>query len=344
MLNVLGMFPTELRQLMEDWQEPPYRGDQVFGWLYREAVSDFEQMTNLPKSLRQRLGRECTIGTGRELIRQTDPEDGTVKFLFALEDGQAIETVLMYQDYGQSVCVSTQVGCQIGCRFCASTIGGLVRNVTAAEMIEQILTVQRSLLPDKRVTHVVLMGIGEPLENYEETMRFIRLLHEPDGLNIGYRHITVSTSGIIPRIKCLAEEGIPVTLAVSLHAPNQELRTRLMPINKRYPLADLLDVCAYYRRRTGRRITFEYALMDDINDAPHHARELAEIARRLGAHVNLIPLNPSGRGISGSPPEKVSRFQEVLRDEGVTVTVRKELGANIDAACGQLRRRVLQET
>lgn len=337
----LGLLPAELEGLLAGMGEPAYRGRQIFAWLHGRQVTDFAQMTDLPKALRQRLA--AAGGPAVPALRrlQVDPVDGTRKYLLELADGQLIETVLMRHRYGLSLCVSTQVGCRMGCRFCASTIGGLVRNLAAGEMAGQLLVANRDLAPrGERVSHVVLMGIGEPLENYEAAVRFIRLAHEPRGAGIGYRHITVSTSGLVPGIRRLAREGLPVTLAVSLHAPNDDIRSYLMPVNRRWPIAEVLDACREYVELTGRRVTFEYVLLEDVNDRPEHARELAERVGGLLCHVNLIPWNPvSERPFRAPGPERVRAFYEELASRGVPVTVRRELGQRIDAACGQLRRR-----
>lgn len=324
--------------------EPRYRAEQVYRWLHQRAVLSFGEMTDLPKSLRDRLEASATIGRLEVAVRQADPEDGTTKLLLRLADGETVEAVLLRYDYGNTVCLSTQVGCQMGCAFCASTIGGLVRNLTAGEMVEQVLAAQRELRgqvggASERVSRAVLMGIGEPLENYDAVVKFMRMMHEPVGMGMSYRHMTLSTCGLVPEIRRLARERLPVTLAVSLHAPNDELRSRLMPVNRRYPLAELLAACAEYTGLTGRRVTFEYVLIDGVNDLPELARELARVLHGMLCHVNLIPLNPSGRGLSGSPPERVRVFHGVLERAGVPVTVRRELGVGIEAACGQLRRR-----
>lgn len=338
------MDQAQLRAFFQALGEPPFRAKQVFRWIHKRGVADWAAMTDLPRSLRERLAQTAVIGRARVLERREDRRDGTVKFLLELADGETVETVLLPHDYGRSVCVSTQVGCRMGCAFCASTVGGLVRQLTAGEMLEQVLTVQRDLGPDERVSHVVMMGIGEPLENYEQVVRFMRLLHDPDGMGISYRNMTVSTSGLVPGIKRLAREGLPVTLAVSLHAPNDDLRSRLMPVNRRFGIRELLAACDEYAEITGRRVTYEYALIDGINDLPELARELAGLLKGRLCHVNLIPLNPSGRGLAGSPPEKVRRFAETLRRYGISTTVRREMGAGIEAACGQLRRLAMRRS
>ena len=339
-LQLKGMTLAELKELLAGWGEPTYRATQIMEWLYQRAAASFDEMTNLPKSLRERLEASCSMEAVRLEERQ-ESRQGTVKYLFNLADGQAIETVLMPHDYGNSVCVTTQVGCRMGCTFCASTIGGVARNCSVGEMMDQVVFVQRELLPKgERVSSVVLMGAGEPLENYESVLTFIRLLGDPLGMGIGMRHITLSTSGIVPGIRRLAAEDLPITLAVSLHAPNDELRNGLVPLNRRYPIAELLQAGWEYLASTGRRLTFEYILIQGVNDSLAAARELARLMRGHLAHVNLIPANPVlERGVDRTPPEQVAAFARVLEQAGVPVTVRREMGADIDAACGQLRRR-----
>ncbi|MDI3316421.1 MAG: 23S rRNA (adenine(2503)-C(2))-methyltransferase RlmN [Bacillota bacterium] len=335
-----GMDRQELEAFARSEGQPAYRGRQLFRWIQGRAATDFESMTDLPAGWRASLAGRIPLEPAEVVRRQVDPEDGTVKLLLRLRDGELVETVRMRYRYGTSACISTQAGCNVGCRFCASTLGGKRRDLTAGEMAEQALAIQRELLPHgERLSRLVLMGMGEPLENYEETVRFLRLAHEPEGMAISYRRMTVSTSGVAPAIERLAGEGLPVTLAISLHAPNDELRRRLVPMNNRYPLARLLEAARSYLERTGRRLTFEYVLIDRVNDEPEHARELAALLHGLLCHVNLIPLNESGRGLVSSPPERIEAFRRVLERSGLQVTVRRSLGQQIDAACGQLRRR-----
>lgn len=337
----------------EEWEawmrgcgEPAYRASQVFDWLYVKRIDGFDAMTNLPKTLRAKLAEQFRYVALREIERQVS-RDGTVKFLFGLEDGNAIETVVMRHRYGNSVCVTTQVGCRIGCTFCASTLGGLKRNLSSGEIVAQVVYAQRSLDPEgERVSSVVVMGIGEPFENYEATMKFLRVLVHPKGLNIGQRHVTVSTSGIVPNIYRFADEETQINLAVSLHAPNDALRSKLMPVNRKYPLADLIEACLYYVRKTGRRLTFEYALIGGVNDRPEHAEELADLLTVFPSalvHVNLIPVNyVPERKYTRTPREDVFRFQRVLTRRGVNATIRREQGGDIAAACGQLRAKYLE--
>ena len=341
----VGLLPEELAAALATWGEPSYRGQQIFTWMHRRGVTRFAAMTDLPKALRRRLAALGDPVVPEVRAVQVDPEDGTRKYLLELADGQLIETVLMRYRYGLSLCVSSQVGCAMGCRFCASTLGGLVRNLSAAEMAGQLLVVNRHLaVQGERVSHLVVMGIGEPLQNLDATLRFLRIAHHPKGAGISYRHMTVSTSGLVPQIRRLAEEGLPITLAVSLHAPNDALRSWLMPVNRRWPMAELMDACREYVQRTGRRITFEYVLIEDVNDRPEHAAELADVLAGLGGpvHVNLIPWNPvSERPFKAPSPQRVEAFAAALRRRGVNVTVRRQLGRRIEAACGQLRRRAL---
>lgn len=332
----------ELEQLLSASGEPSYRGTQVFQWLHRRRVSSFADMTNLPKELRIRLAEWFRIDPIVIRRKQVDPVDGTRKYLFGLKaDDESVETVLMKHHHGNSLCVSTQVGCRMGCRFCASTLDGRLRNLSAAEIVGQALAVQRDLdQENERISHVVVMGMGEPLENYDATVKFLKIIHDPQGLGIGWRHLTVSTCGLVPQIHQLADEGLPVTLAVSLHAPNDHIRSRIMPVNVRYPLRELLDACRYYVRRTGRRISFEYIMLADVNDDAEHARELVSLVSGIKCHFNLIPFNPvPERPFRASTPERINKFAAVLQAAGVPTTVRRNLGRNIDAACGQLRRR-----
>lgn len=340
-IKLKGMFRDELQGLLLSWGEPPFRADQIYEWIYGKGVCRFADMTNLPLALRARLEQEAEIGCLVTIKVQSAP-DGTAKYLFGLADGEAIESVLLRHDYGLSACVSTQVGCRMGCRFCASTIGGRVRDLDAGEMYDQVLAISRELPPGQRVSSVVLMGSGEPLDNYDQVMKFIRLLNDPRGLGIGYRHITLSTCGLVPGIRRLAREGLPVTLSVSLHAPDDTLRSQLVPINRRYRLAELLPACMDYAAATGRRVTFEYSLIRRVNDAPRQAHQLAGLLRGTGSHINLIPANPvAGREYERSSPGRVASFRRILEEHGLSVTVRRELGAGIAAACGQLRRRYL---
>jgi 23S rRNA (adenine2503-C2)-methyltransferase len=319
---------------------PAYRAEQIMRWIYARGARDFSQMTDLPLELRLRLEEGASVGLPEVVAAQRAEDDSAAKLLLRLADGETIETVLLRHDYGASVCVSSQVGCAMGCRFCASTRGGVVRNLEAGEMLGQVLAAQAEAGPDVRVSHVVVMGMGEPLANYEAVVRFLRLLHDPEVLGLSYRNLTLSTSGLVPELARLAAEDIPLTLAVSLHAPNDHLRSQLMPINRRYPLDLLIPACDAYARQTGRRVTFEYALIAGVNDLPGHARELASLVRGLLCHVNLIPLNEVPEsGFERSSREQVEQFRSILAEAGIPVTVRREMGGEIEAACGQLRRR-----
>ncbi|MHB8170056.1 MAG: 23S rRNA (adenine(2503)-C(2))-methyltransferase RlmN [Thermincolia bacterium] len=333
---------TEMEQLLTQLGEPRYRGHQVCQWVLQKGVASFEEMTNLSKDLQGKLAEVAYIGNLKILAKQVSRQDETVKYLFGLMDDQTVESVLMTHRYGVSACVSSQVGCRLACRFCASTLGGLVRNLTAGEIYDQVLAMERD--GGRRVDNVVIMGSGEPLENYDQTLKFIRLITAPYGLNIGARHITLSTSGVVPRIYDLAREGLPITLSVSLHAPNDEIRDQIMPVNKKFPIKELITACREYISITSRRITFEYALMAGINDSPRQAEELARLIKGIMCHVNLIPVNPVAEiGLAKPEVAIVRRFRQVLEEAGIEATVRRELGSDIDAACGQLRRRVLQE-
>ncbi|PLT34258.1 23S rRNA (adenine(2503)-C(2))-methyltransferase RlmN [Bacillus sp. V5-8f] len=334
----------EIKEWLTENGEKPFRGEQIFEWLYKKRVKSFEDMSNLSKSLREKLEDQFTITTLNTLIQQTS-KDGTIKFLFELHDGSSIETVLMRHDYGNSVCVTTQVGCRIGCTFCASTLGGLKRNLEAGEIVAQVVKVQQALdETDERVSSVVIMGIGEPFDNYEEMMSFLKNINHEKGLNIGARHITVSTSGIIPKIYKFADESLQINFAISLHAPNSELRTKLMPINRAYKLPDLIEAVKYYTEKTGRRISFEYGLFGGENDQVEHAEQLAELIKDIKCHVNLIPVNyVPERNYVRTPREQIFAFEKTLKKRGINVTIRREQGHDIDAACGQLRAKERKE-
>lgn len=331
---------------LEDWQqwvkdngEAGFRAGQIFDWLYVKRVSSFDEMTNLPKTLRDRLMEQFDFVTLTEVAHYRS-KDGTVKFLFELSDENAIETVIMKHSYGNSICVTTQVGCRVGCTFCASTLGGLKRNLTSGEIIAQVVKAQQLLdETQERVSSIVIMGIGEPFENYDAVMKFLKVMIHPKGLNIGQRHITVSTSGIVPNIYRFADEDTQINLAISIHAPNDALRSKLMPVNRRYPFAELIEACQYYVAKTGRRITFEYALMGGVNDQAEHAEELAKVLKAFPmAHVNLIPVNfVSERDYVRTPRNDIFTFQRILERNKINATIRREQGSDIAAACGQLR-------
>ncbi|MBM7647179.1 23S rRNA (adenine2503-C2)-methyltransferase [Bacillus ectoiniformans] len=340
-LQMPSIYSLELHEL-KDWLkeqgEKPFRAEQIFDWLYKKRVVSFEDMLNLSKELRDKLAAHFTITTLKTLIQQ-ESSDGTIKFLFELHDGYSIETVLMRHEYGNSVCVTTQVGCRIGCTFCASTLGGLKRHLEAGEIVAQVVKVQQALdESDERVSSVVIMGIGEPFDNYDEMMSFLKIINFDQGLNIGARHITVSTSGIVPKIYKFADEELQINFAISLHASNNELRTKLMPINRAYKLDDLMKAVRYYVEKTGRRISFEYGLFGGENDSIAHAEELAKLIKGIKCHVNLIPVNyVPERDYVRTPKRQIFEFEKTLKKHGVNVTIRRENGHDIDAACGQLR-------
>lgn len=334
----------ELEDWLIDQSEPKFRAKQIFDWLYVKRVDAFSEMTNLSKELREKLVQSFEITTLEVAVKQ-ESKDGTIKFLFELQDGYTIETVLMRHEYGNSVCVTTQVGCRIGCTFCASSIGGLKRNLEAGEIVAQVLTVQKALdATDERVSQVVIMGIGEPFENYDEMMGFLKIINQDKGLNIGARHITVSTSGIVPKIYDFADESLQINFALSLHAADNETRSRLMPINRAYDLDKLMEAIEYYVNKTNRRITFEYGLFGGVNDQVHHAKALAKLIKHLNCHVNLIPVNHvPERDYVKTSKEDIFKFEKELKRNGINATIRRNQGADIDAACGQLRAKERKE-
>ena len=317
--------------------EKAFRAKQLYQWMHEKLAADFDEMTNLPKSFREKLAADY-IWTSLETVDvRISGVDGTRKYLFCLEDGNVIESVLMRYKHGNSVCVSSQAGCRMGCRFCASTLNGLARNLRASEILEQVYRIQRDT--GERVSNVVVMGSGEPMDNYENVVRFIRLLSAPEGLNISQRNITVSTCGLVPQIYRLAEEGLQITLALSLHAPSDEVRRELMPIANRYPMREVLDACGNYYEKTGRRLTFEYSLVKGVNDNLEEAKALARLIGGYHGHVNLIPVNPiKERDYVQSNREAVEAFKNYLERQGINVTVRREMGRDIGGACGQLRK------
>ena len=342
--DLKSMLPEELEAFLQDLGEPKYRAKQIFSWLSR-GVRDLSGMRNLPRSLQEKLAAAAYVSAPALLRAQTDETDGTAKYLWGLSDGSAVETVVMRHDYGLTVCLSTQAGCRMGCAFCASTIGGLARNLTPGEMLDEVLFSAREY--GGEISHIVLMGVGEPLDNYENVLKFLRLVNCPEGLNIGMRHITLSTCGLTEKIDALAKEKLQITLAISLHAPDDETRTRLMPANRGRGVGEILRCCRDYFAATGRRITFEYAMIDGVNDAPEQAEALADLARKAKAHINLIPLNyvaERANALKPSPAERRKKFCAVLEREGANFTLRRSLGGNIDSACGQLRSGIRKET
>lgn len=334
--DIKAMLPEEIAADFKALGLPGYRAGQVFRWLGR-GVTGFDQMSDLPKTLRESLKELYFIPTLTMLKKQESALDGTIKFLWQLSDGESVETVFMRYKHGNSVCISSQVGCRMGCAFCASTIGGKVRDLTASEILEEVLRTQ--IEAGAEISNIVLMGIGEPLDNFDNVLRFLRLVNHPEGMNIGMRHISLSTCGVVDGIDKLAEYNLQLTLSVSLHAPDDETRSKLMPVNRRYDVESLYSACERYFRKTGRRISFEYAMVRDTNDTPYHAKLLAQRLAGTGAHVNLIRLNyVSERGLQPSSEQTVRNFAKSLSDNGIAVTIRRRLGSDIDAACGQLRR------
>ena len=338
--DIRSMDMEELKHLAVSLGEKPFRAKQLFSWLHEKRVEDYEEMTNLSKTFRERLKQAYPLTVLRPVDMQESQIDGTRKYLFALDDGNVIESVWMKYQHGNSVCISSQVGCRMGCRFCASTIGGKIRSLRASEMLEQVYRIQR--LTGERVSNVVVMGTGEPLDNYDQLVRFIKLISAPEGLCISQRNLTVSTCGLVPEMYHLAEEGLSVTLALSLHAPNDEKRKQLMPIAHRYTIREVIDASRNYFEKTGRRITFEYALAGGQNDSDEDAKELAGLLSGLNCHVNLIPINPvKERSFVRSDKKVVVNFQNKLEKYGINVTIRREMGSDIDGACGQLRKSYL---
>ena len=337
MSHLKSMTLTELGQVMKDLGQPAFRGKQVYSWLH-SGVQNYDQMTNIPKHLRDLLEEKYPLHIPKVVRRQESQKDGTIKFLWELSDGNCVETVLMRYNYGNTVCISTEVGCRMGCAFCASTLGGLVRKLEPYEMLDQVLFTQvESGLP---ISHIVLMGIGEPLDNFENVIRFLELVNSEAGMNISMRHISLSTCGIVPGIDRLAEKKLQITLSVSLHAPTDDIRKTIMPVNNAYPTEELLQACRRYYDITGRRISFEYAMINGVNDTPEAAKTLLKRLKGLPAHVNLIPLNHVEESpLKPSAQKAVRQFQEILEAGGVPATVRRTLGNDIDASCGQLRRK-----
>lgn len=337
MIDLKSMLPMELEAFLVSLGEPKFRAKQVFSWLGK-GVQSFDEMRNLPLSLRTKLAETAEINGLKQLRKQVSASDGTTKYLWELRDGNAVETVVMRYEHGLTVCISSQVGCRQGCAFCASTIGGLVRNLTASEMLDEVLYSQ--LDQGEKISNIVIMGIGEPLDNYDAVLKFLHLVNHPEGLNIGMRHIALSTCGLTERIDDLAKEDLQITLALSLHAPDDETRTRLMPANRGRGIETVIRACENYFSVTGRRITFEYAMINEVNDTPAQAEQLAALARRVKAHINLIPLNHvEERQFAPSAPERMKAFCKILDDRGANYTIRRSLGGDVDASCGQLRRK-----
>ena len=339
MVDIKSMTLEELTAWFKEQGEPAFRAKQVFQWLYR-GVTSFDEMSNLSKPLRQKLSENCFITAPKVARKQMSALDGTIKYLWELSDGNCIETVLMRYKHGNTVCISCQVGCRMGCAFCASTLAGKVRDLTPAEMIDQVLFTQ--LDSGAPISNIVLMGIGEPLDNYDTVMKFLKLVNHPDGMNIGMRHISLSTCGLTEKIDKLAQLGLQLTLSVSLHAPDDETRSRIMPVNRAVGVEKLMDTCRRYFQTTGRRISYEYAMIDGVNDSDEQADLLVKLLKGQPGHVNLIPLNEVEESPL-KPSRRVAAFQKRLESQGVTATVRRKLGGDIDASCGQLRRKAMRE-
>jgi len=336
-MNLKSQTLPELTATIKELGQPAFRGKQVYTWLHK-GVRSYEEMTNLPKGLRDALSEKYPICAPEVVRKQESQKDGTIKYLWKLSDGNCVETVLMRYHYGNTVCISTEVGCRMGCAFCASTIGGLVRKLEPYEMLDEVLFTQiDSGLP---ISHIVLMGIGEPLDNFENVLRFLELVNSEEGMNISMRHISLSTCGLVPKIDELAKKKLQISLAISLHGPNDQIRDKIMPVNKAYPIDVLLEACRRYYAETSRRIHFEYAMIDGVNDRECDAKELLRRLKGLPAHINLIPLNHVEESpLKPSSRAAVAKFQKILEDGGITATVRRTLGSDIDASCGQLRRK-----
>jgi len=341
MKNIKDYNLEELKKELQSINEKPFRAEQIFKWLYQEKVKSFDEMTNLSLDLREKLKQNYTI-CNYNILKKQESKDGTIKYLFDVLDGNAIETVLMSYHHGYSICVSSQIGCKMGCKFCASTGINFIRSLTSGEIVEQIIAVEQD--QNIRISNVVFMGIGEPLDNYDNVVNAIHIINNPKGLNIGARHISVSTSGLVPKIYQLADENIQCTLSISLHATNNEKRSAMMPVNNAYPIEELIQACKDYIAKTNRRISFEYALAKDNNDNLDDAKELVKLLKGMLCHVNLIPINKIENGqYSKSTNENIMKFRDYLNDHGIVATIRRELGSDIDAACGQLRRKNLKE-
>jgi 23S rRNA (adenine2503-C2)-methyltransferase len=340
MTDIKSMNLEELKVYVASLGEKAFRAKQLYEWMHVKLVDSFDEMTNLSKDFREKLKADAELTLFQTEQVQTSKEDGTQKYLFRTSDNNYIESVRMVYHHGVSVCISSQIGCRMGCNFCASTIGGVIRNLTAAEMLDQIYRIQKE--GKERVSNIVVMGMGEPFDNYDNLLRFLHMITDQNGLNISARNITVSTCGIVPGIRKFAEEDLPITLALSLHASNQKTREEMMPVAKSWPLNEVLDACQYYFDKTGRRITFEYSMADGINDSEESARELGALLRGKNCHINLIPINPvREKSYEQSTREAILRFKKKLEKNGINVTIRREMGRDIDGACGQLRKRYI---
>ncbi|MBE6788577.1 MAG: 23S rRNA (adenine(2503)-C(2))-methyltransferase RlmN [Ruminococcaceae bacterium] len=337
MTEISSLNLEELKQQISELGLPAFRAKQIYEWLHKKNVDSFDKMTNIDKALRQKLSQQFSISVPEIERKLVSKIDGTQKYLFRFNDGECVESVLMRYKYGNSICVSTQVGCAMGCTFCASTKAGRVRNLTAGEILGQVYRAQTDT--GERISHIVLMGIGEPLDNFENVVKFLEMVSDKDGLNIGQRNISLSTCGVVPNIYKLAELDMQITLSVSLHAPFDDMRTKMMPINKKYPIAELIKACRDYVKTTGRRISFEYSLIKGVNDSPECAKALCELLKGMLCHVNLIPINTIEQSsYRKSDRKSIEDFKKIIEDHKITATVRRKLGADINAACGQLRR------
>ena len=341
MKNIKDYNLEELKKELTKLEEKPFRAEQIFKWLFVDKVKSFDEMTNLSLNLREKLKQNYDI-CNFEIVRKLESKDGTKKYLFGLNDGNAIESVLMEYHFGKTVCVSSQIGCKMGCKFCASTGIPFVRNLTSGEIVEQILAIEQDI--GNKISNVVFMGIGEPFDNYDNVINAIKILNNPKGLNIGARHISISTSGVVPKIYRFADEKVQCTLSISLHSANNKTRSSMMPINNAYNIQELIKACKYYIEKTNKRISFEYALAKDNNDNQKNADELVELLQGMLCHVNLIPINKieNGKYIKSSN-ENIIKFRDYLNSKGITATIRRELGSDIEAACGQLRRKNLEK-
>lgn len=336
-INLMDLNCDELKNLAAEMGQPQFRGKQIFEWIYRGAES-FDDMTNLPKDFRQRLSAAAEVGNIKISEKYVSKIDETRKYLLELSDGNFVESVLMKYEYGYTICVSSQVGCKMGCKFCASTLNGWSRNLTPGEIVAQVLCVQKDL--GQRISNIVMMGIGEPLDNFDNVLKFIELVNAPGGLNIGQRHISLSTCGLADKIRVLAEKKLQITLLISLHAPDDERRSQIMPVNNRFSIAELMDACDFYIKETGRRISFEYTLISGVNDNLQEADRLSDLLKDKLCHVNLIPVNKVDEtGFKKSDRTKIEGFKKRLEKRGIAATIRREMGSDINAACGQLRNR-----
>ena len=338
MINLKDLTFEELKDFVVSIGEKPFRAKQIFSWLHK-PVKSFDEMTDLSLSLRKKLAEVSYVSTLKIVKKLESKIDGTKKYLFELGDGNRVESVVMYYKHGITICISCQVGCRMGCKFCASTIGGLERSLTPGEILDQVLFAQEDI--GERISNIVMMGIGEPLDNFDNVVKFLKNVNDENGINIGYRHISLSTCGIVPNIYKLCELNLPITLSISLHAPSDDVRDKIMPVNKAYNISKLIKACKDYAANTKRRISFEYSIINNVNDTPEHARELALLLKGMLCHINLIPVNNVEENDFKKPSkEKINRFIKVLEENKLTATVRRELGSDINASCGQLRRKM----